>query len=99
MLRVYFLQQWYALNDEAFEGAIYDSQAMRDFIGINLAIESVPVATTLLRFHHLLEKHALTQRFFEKINASLPEQGLFMRQGTIVDATILEAATSTKLKA
>ena len=99
MLRVYFLQQWYALADEALEDAIYDSQAMRDFIGIDLAIESVPDATTLLRFRHLLETHALTQRIFEEINASLVEQGLFMREGTIVDATIVAAAPSTKNRA
>lgn len=70
MLRIYFLQQWYALADEALEDAIYDSQAMRDFIGIDLAVESVPDATTLLRFRHLLEKHSLTQRIFEEINAA-----------------------------
>lgn len=99
MLRIYFLQQWYALADEALEDAIYDSQAMRDFIGIDLAIESVPDATTLLRFPHLLEKHALlTQRIFEEINASLAERGLFMHEGTIVDATIVAAAPSTKNK-
>lgn len=96
MLRIYFL---YALADEALEDAIYDSQAMRDFVGIDLAIESVPDATTLLRFRHLLEKHALTQRIFEEINAHLAEQGLFMREGTIVDATIVAAAPSTKNKA
>ena len=94
MLRIYFLQQWYALADEALEDAIYDSQAMRDFVGIDLAIESVPDATTLLRFRHLLEKHALTQRIFEEINAHLAEHGLFMREGTIV-----AAAPSTKNKA
>mgnify|MGYP002649447116 CR=1 FL=1 len=99
MLRIYFLQQWYALADEALEDAIYDSQAMRDFIGIDLAIESVPDATTLLRFRHLLEQHALTQRIFEEINAHLAEQGLFMREGTIVDATIVAAAPSTRNKA
>ena len=99
MLRIYFLQQWYALADEALEDAIYDSQAMRDFVGIDLAIESVPDATTLLRFRHLLEKHALTQRIFEEINAHLAEKGLFMREGTIVDATIIAAAPSTKNKA
>lgn len=99
MLRIYFLQQWYALADEALEDAIYDSQSMRDFVGIDLAIESVPDATTLLRFRHLLEKHALTQRIFEQINASLSERGLFMREGTIVDATIIAAAPSTKNKA
>lgn len=99
MLRIYFLQQWYALADEALEDAIYDSQAMRDFVGIDLAIESVPDATTLLRFRHRLEKHALTQRIFEAINASLAEQDLFMREGTIVDATIIAAAPSTKNQA
>lgn len=99
MLRIYFLQQWYALADEALEDAIYDSQAMRDFVGIDLAVESVPDATTLLRFRHLLEKHALTQRIFEEINTSLVEQGLFMREGTIVDATIIAAAPSTKNRA
>ncbi len=90
MLRIYFLQQWYALADEALEDAIYDSQAMRDFV----AIESVPDATTLPCFRHLLEKHALTQRIFEEVNAHLAEQGLFMREGTIV-----AAAPSTKNKA
>jgi IS5 family transposase len=77
MLRVYFLQQWYVLADEALEDAIYDSQVMRDFIGLDLAIESVSDATTLLRFRHLLEKHALTQRIFEEINASLAGRALF----------------------
>ncbi len=99
MLRIYVLQQWYALADEALEDAIYDSQAMRDFVGIDLAIESVPDATTLLRFRHLLEKHSLTQRIFEEINARLAEKGLFMREGTIVDATIVAAAPSTKNQA
>ncbi|MCE9662956.1 IS5 family transposase [Halomonas sp. M5N1S17] len=99
MLRIYFLQQWYALADEAREDAIYDSQAMRDFVGIDLAEESVPDATTQLRFRHLLEKHALAQRMLKEINASLAEQGLFMREGTIVDATIVAAAPSTKNKA
>ncbi len=80
MLRIYFLQQWYALADEALEDAIYDSQAMRDFAGIDLAIESVPDATTLLRIRHLLEKHALTQRIFEvtkglNIDATLGSAG------------------------
>lgn len=99
ILRIYFLQQWYGLADEALEDAIYDSQAMRDFVGIDLSIESVPDATTLLRFRHLLERHSLTQRIFEEINATLAERGLFMREGTIVDATIIAAAPSTKNKA
>ncbi|RRR31648.1 IS5 family transposase, partial [Schaalia georgiae] len=97
--RSYSLPKWYAQDDAVLEAALSDRQARRDFIGIDLAIESVPDATTLLRFRHLLEQHALTQRIFEEINAHLAEQGLFMREGTIVDATIVAAAPSTRNKA
>ena len=96
MLRMYFLQQWYALADEALEDALYDSHAMRSFSGIDLGVESVPDATTLLKFRHLLERHALTQQIFQEINAHLSERNLFMREGTIVDATIIAAPSSTK---
>ena len=96
MLRMYFVQQWYGLADEALEDAVYDSQALRDFIGIDLARESVPDATTLLKFRHLLQKHDLTRALFDEINAHLAEQGLLMRAGTIVDATIIAAPSSTK---
>src|SRR5690348_664619 len=68
MLRMYCLQQWFSLSDEAVEDAIYDSQSMRDFVGIDLARESVPDATTLLKFRRLLEKHGLTKRLFDEIN-------------------------------
>ena len=95
MLRVYFLQQWYALADEALEDAIHDSRAMRAFIGG----EVVPDATTLLGFRHLLEEHDLTRKLFAEINAVLSERGAFLREGTIVDATIIAAAPSTKNKA
>lgn len=95
MLRVYFLQQWYALGDEALEDAIHDSRAMRAFIGG----EVVPDATTLLGFRHLLEEHDLTRQLFAEINAVLSERGAFLREGTIVDATIIAAAPSTKNKA
>jgi transposase, IS5 family len=98
MLRLYFLQQWYALADEALEDAVYDSQAMRGFLGINLAYDPVPDATTLLKFRHLLEKNDLCATLFETINAHLAEQGLLMREGTLVDATIISAPTSTKNK-
>ena len=94
MLRVYFLQQWYALADEALEDAIHDSRAMRAFIGGDV----VPDATTLLGFRHLLEEHGLTQKLFAEINAVLTERGAFLREGTIVDATIIAAAPSTKNK-
>ena len=96
MLRMYFLQQWYALADEALEDALYDSQAMHSFAGIDLGVESVPDATTLLKFRHLLEKHALTEGIFKEINAHLSERNLLMREGTIVDATIIAAPSSTK---
>ena len=92
MLRVYFLQQWYALADEALEDAIHDSRAMRAFIGGDV----VPDATTLLGFRHLLEAHGLSQKLFAEINALLSERGAFLREGTIVDATIIAAPPSTK---
>ncbi len=98
MLRIYFLQQWYGLADEALEDALYDSQALRGFAGIDLAVESVPDATTLLHFRHWLERHELTRVLFDEIGAMLEERGLLMRQGTIVDATILAAPSSTKNK-
>ena len=98
MLRMYLLQQWYGLADEALEDAIYDGQALRDFVGINLSQESVPDATTLLKFRRLLLAHDLTKAMFEEINAHLAQQGLLMRAGTIVDATIIAAPSSTKKK-
>ena len=96
MLRMYLLQQWYGLADEALEDAIYDSQALRDFVGIDLSRESVPDATTLLKFRRLLEAGELTKKMFDEINTHLHQQGLLMRAGTIVDATIIAAPSSTK---
>ena len=96
MLRIYFLQQWYGLADEGLEDGLYDSQALRGFAGIDLAVESVPDATTLLKFRHWLERHDLTRVLFEEVGAMLEERGLLMRQGTIVDATIIAAPSSTK---
>ena len=96
MLRMYCLQQWYGLADEALEDALYDSQALRDFVGIDLSRESVPDATTLLKFRRLLLDNDLTKALFDEINAHLAEQGLLMRAGTIVDATIIAAPSSTK---
>ena len=98
MLRIYFLQQWYGLADEALEDALYDSQALRGFAGIELTRDPVPDATTLLKFRHWLERHDLTKALFEDIAAMLEERGLLMRQGTIVDATIIAAPPSTKNK-
>ena len=96
MLRLYFLQNWYALADEAMEDAIYDSHALRNFVGIDLGADAVPDATTLLNFRHLLEAHSLTNAIFEEVNAMLRERKIQMREGTMVDATIIPAAPSTK---
>ena len=96
MLRIYFLQQWYALADEALEDALYDSQALRTFAGIDLSVEAVPDATTLLKFRHLLEAHDLTRKLFAEVGALLSERKLLMKEGTIVDATIIAAPSSTK---
>jgi IS5 family transposase len=98
MLRVYFVQQWYGLSDEGVEDAITDSQALRQFVGIDLSHESVPDATTLLKFRRLLEDHKLTEGVFGAIKGKLLEQGLMMKEGTIADATILAAPPSVKNK-
>ena len=98
MLRVYFLQQWYGLADEALEDTLYDSQALRDFARIDLAAEGVPDATTLLNFRHLLETHALCKSLFSAINADLAARGLLLREGTLVDATLIAAPSSTQNK-
>ncbi|EDT37994.1 hypothetical protein BamMEX5DRAFT_6232 [Burkholderia ambifaria MEX-5] len=96
MLRIYFLQQWYSLSDEGLDDALYDSIAMRAFAGIDLAVENVPDATTLLKFRRLLLEHDLTRKLFDEIGISLCERGLMMKEGTLVDATIIEAPSSTK---
>ena len=80
MLRVYFVQQWYGLADEAVEDAFYDSQALRGFAGIVLNRDPIPDATTVLHFRHWLERHDLTQGLFKEVNAMLEERGLLMRQ-------------------
>jgi IS5 family transposase len=98
MLRMYVAQQCFGLSDEGIEDAIYDSQAIRAFVGVDLNRESAPDATTLLKFRHLLEAKGLTQKSFEAINAYLAAKGLMMREGTIVDATLIAAPPSTKNK-
>ena len=98
MLRMYLLQIWFNLSDEGVEDTIYDSYAMRSFLGINFLEEQVPDATTLLDFRHLLEDHHLGEAIFNDINERLERAGLMMRGGTIVDATIIHAPSSTKNK-
>ena len=96
MLRIYFMQQWYGLSDPAMEDALYDSESMRRFAGIDIAADVIPDETTILHFRHLLEKHNLTRKIFEKTKQYLSEKGLLLREGTIVDATIISAPSSTK---
>ncbi|NMM28293.1 MAG: IS5 family transposase [Glaciimonas sp.] len=98
MLRMYFVQQWYGLADEAVEDAIYDSQALRNFMDIDLCKQSVPDATTLMGFRHLLEANNLAQAMLIEVNAMLIERGLLMSKGTLVDATLIAAPSSTKNK-
>lgn len=96
MLRIYFLQHWFDLSDPAAEDAIYDSESMRRFARVELSEDKVPDETTILRFRRLLETHDLTRAIFTEIGALLEEKGLFLKQGTIVDATIISAPSSTK---
>lgn len=96
MLRMYLLQVWFNLSDEGTEDAIYDSYAMRKFVGINFLEEDVPDATTLLKFRRLLEKHGLNKLFFDAINRVLVETGHILKGGSVVDATIINAPSSTK---
>ncbi|WP_272714376.1 IS5 family transposase, partial [Leclercia adecarboxylata] len=96
MLRMYVVQQCFGLSDEGTEDAVYDSQAIRGFIGIDLGRESAPDATTLLRFRRLLETHQLTRVLFETINQHLASRGLLLKEGTIVDATLIAAPPSVK---
>lgn len=96
MLRMYIAQQCFGLSDEGTEDALYDSQAIRGFVGIDLSRESAPDATTLLKFRRLLETHGLTQRIFAAINVHLAVKGLMLKEGTVVDATIIAAPSSTK---
>ena len=96
MLRMYLLQCWFNLSDEGVEDAIYDSYAMRKFMGINFMVDKVPDATTLLHFRHLLENCGLGAAMFAAINQVLEANGMIMHGGTIVDATIINAPSSTK---
>jgi IS5 family transposase len=96
MLRIYLLQQWFNLSDPGVEEALYDSLAMRQFAGIDLGREPVPDETTMCRFRHLLETHGLGRQLFEAVQRHLAEKGLKVATGTIVDATIISAPSSTK---
>ena len=99
MLRIHFLQHWFNLSDPAVEEALYDSRAMRRFVGIDLGREPAPDETTVCNFRHLLEAHDLGDSLFTLINEYLHENGRQVSTGTIVDATIIDAPSSTKNKA
>jgi len=96
MLRIYLLQLWFDLSDPQAEDTIYDSESMRRFVGVDLADDTIPDETTILRFRHLLEKHNLGEAIFHEINTLLVEKRLLLSGGTIVDATIIAAPSSTK---
>ena len=96
MLRVYFLQQWFNLSDPGLEEALYDSVVMRQFVGIDLGREPVPDETTVCKFRHLLEEHGLGGEILQTVNLYLQSRGVRITTGTIVDATIIHAPSSTK---
>ena len=96
MLRMYLLQVWFNLSDEGIEDAIYNSYAFRKFMGVNFFDEQVQDATTLLKFRNLIEKNKIGEQLFRAINYVLEQGGAMMKGGTIVDATIINAPSSTK---
>ena len=96
MFRIYCLQQWYNLSDPGAEEALYDSITMRQFAGVRTDADVIPDETSILNFRRLLEKHKLTERLLSEINSYLCERGLLIGKGTIVDATIINAPSSTK---
>jgi len=96
MLRLYFLQQWFNLSDPAVEEALYDSAVMRQFVGIDLGREPVPDETTVCKFRHLLEEQQLGGKILQAVNLYLEGQGVRITTGTIIDATIIHAPSSTK---
>lgn len=96
MLRVYFLQQWFNRSDPAVEEALYDAVVMRQFVGIDLGQEPVPDETTACKFRHLLEEHGLGGKILQAVNLYLESRGVKITRGTIADATIIHAPSSTK---
>lgn len=96
MLKIYFLQQWYSLSDREAEEMIYDRNSFQKFLGIDLLSQKAPDETTILNFRHLLEENKLQKHFLRIVNAVLEKRGLLMREGSIVDATIIAAPSSTK---
>ncbi len=98
MLRIHLMQHWYSLSDPAMEDALIEVPTMRRFVGFDLISERIPDETTILAFRHLLEKHDLGQQIFETVKAHLKARGMAMKQGKIIDATLIAAPSSTKNK-
>ncbi len=96
MLRIHFLQNWFNLSDPAMEEALYDTPMFRDFAGLDMGEDHLPDESTILRFRHLLEAHNLSVQILATVNAMLTAKGLLLKQGTVVDATLIAAPTSTK---
>ena len=96
MLRIYFMQQWYALSDPGMEDALYDTETLRRFAGMELGEDAIPDETTILNFRRLLEKHRLTAEIMDVIDNTLERKGIMLKGGTMLDATIIHAPTSTK---
>ncbi len=96
MLRVHLMQNWFGYSDPAMEEALYETTILRQFSGMNL--ERIPDETTILNFRRLLEKHELATGILGVINGYLGDRGFSLRQGTIVDATLIHAPSSTKNK-
>ena len=96
LLRIHFLQQWFGLSDPAVEEALYDTPLLASFVGLDLGVDVVPDESTILRFRHLLERHQLSLQLLATVNATLTAKGLLLKSGTVVDATLIAAPSSTK---
>ena len=96
MLRIHFLQQWFNLSDPAMEEALYDTPMFREFVGLDVGEDHLPDESTILRFRHMLETHNLSIQILATVNATLSAKGLLLKQGTVVDATLIAAPSSTK---
>ena len=96
MLRIHFLQQWFNLSDPAMEEALYDTPMFREFAQLDIGEDNLPDESTILRFRHMLETHHLSGQILATVNAMLTARGLLLKQGTVVDATLIAAPSSTK---
>ncbi len=96
MLRIHFIQQWFNLSDPAMEEALYDTPMFREFAGLDMGEENLPDESTILRFRHLLEQNSLSLQILATVNATLTAKGLLLKSGTVVDATLIAAPSSTK---